>query len=143
MISDANLKLSAAQAVTATALSTNVIAWPDLGTPYGEDAAPTRELGTGTPIPLLIQVTTAFATLTDLTITIETSANSDMTSSTVLASTPAIPAASLVAGYRPALAAVMPEQASGKYFAVRYTVGGSNATAGAITASIVAGVQSA
>lgn len=142
MIFDANLKLSDDQAVTATALSTNVIAWPDHGTVYGESAAIARDLGKGEPIPLLIQVTEDFATLTSLTITVETSANSDMSSSTVLVSTPAIAAASLVAGYRPAMPPVMPEQASGKYFAVRYTVTGSNATAGKITAGIVAGVHS-
>lgn len=141
MIFDAQLKLSDAQAVTATALSTNVIAWPDNGTVHGEAAAIARDLGKGVPIPLLIQVVEDFATLTSLTITVETSANSNMTSSTVLVSSPAIPAATLKAGYRPAIPSVLPEQAVGKYFAVRYTVAGSAATAGKITAGIVAGVQ--
>lgn len=143
MIFDANLKLADDQAVTATAVSENVISWPDLNTVYGETAATARDLGKGVPIPLLIQVTEDFATLTSLTITVETSANADLSSSTVLASSPAIPAASLVAGYRPSLPPVMPEDASGKYFGLRFTVGGSNATAGQITAGIVAAVQTA
>lgn len=142
MILDANLILSENQAVTATAVSTNVIAWPDNGTVPREAAAITRNLGAGTPIPMLMQVTENFAALTSLTITIETSANADMSSSVVLSSSGAIALASLKAGYRPTFTRHVPDATMLKYFALRYTVTGSNATAGKITAAVATEVNS-
>lgn len=136
MILDANLILSEAQAVTATAISENVIRVPDSGTVYGEAAAISRNLGPGEEIPFLMQVTEDFATLTSLTITIETSDNANLSSSTVLASSGAIAAASLVAGYRPSFTRVMPDGVLSDYIGLRYTVAGSNATTGKITAAL-------
>lgn len=141
MIINKNLVLSENQAITATALSTNVIAWPDNGTPPREGAPITRNLGSGTPIPMLMQVTEAFATLTSLTITLETSDNEDMTSSTVLSSSAAIPAADLVPGYRPSFTRFIPDATMKKYLALRYTVTGSAATTGAITAAVATEVN--
>jgi len=136
MILDKNLTLSENQAVTATALSENVIKLPDAGTVYGESGALDRNLGPGTAIPVLIQVVEDFATLTSLTITLETSDNADMSSSTVMASSVAIAAADLVAGYRPSFTRTFPDGVLKDYVAVRYTVGGSNATAGKMTVAI-------
>lgn len=135
-ILDLNLLLSENQAITATAISTNVIEWPLMGTVPGESAALTpRNLGEGIDLPILVQVTEDFATLTSLTITFETSAAANLGSSTVLYSSPAIPVASLVAGYKLPIR-WMPDATMLRYFGLRYTVGGSNATTGRITASV-------
>ncbi len=143
MILNKNLLLSDGQAITATAISENVIAWEGMDMAPYETSAIARNLGAGTPIPILIQVIEDFATLTSLTITLETSAAAALTSSTVLASTGTIAAASLLAGYRPSFTRFMPDATMLAYFGLRYTVGGSNATAGKITAAVATEVQSA
>lgn len=140
MIFDVQQVFSDQQAVTATAISTNVIQWPAMGTVYGHAAAISRDVGKGNPIPLLVQVTETFATLTSLTITLEHSAAAGLTSPTVLWSSPAIAAASLTSGLILPVT-FMPKDVTGAFLGLRYTVGGSNATAGKITAAIVAGVQ--
>ena len=136
MILDKNLLLAESQAVTATAISENVIRIPDAGTVYGEGAAISRNLGPGQEVPILIQVIEDFATLTSLTITMETADNAALsTNAQVLFSTGAIPVASLVAGYRTAVR-VLPDFVLRDYLGLRFTVTGSDATAGAITAAI-------
>ena len=142
MILHANLLLSNAQAITATAVSANVILWPTNGTPCGEAAAITRNLGAGTPLPILIQVIEAFAKLTSLTITLETAADAGLTSgAVVLASSGAIPLATLIAGHRPTFTRFIPDATMKDYLGLRYIVGGSNATAGKITAAVGTEVQ--
>jgi len=137
MILNQNLLLSNAQAITATAISANVIAWPDTGIAPNEAAAILRNIGGGTELPMLIQVVETFATLTSLTITIETADDAGLTSgAVVLASSGAIAAATLVAGHRPTFSRVVPDGTMKKYFGLRFTVGGSNATAGKITAAV-------
>lgn len=129
------------QAVTATAISENVL---DLGvraTPYGAKAALKRDKGLGTKIPILVQVTNDFATLTSLTITVETSAAEALSNSTVLYSSGAILAANLKAGFQIPID-VLPNKATGRYLGIRYTVAGDNATTGNITAGITMGNQS-
>ena len=127
------------QAVTATALSTNVIDLGVASTPYGAVASLNNDKGKGTKIPVLIQVTENFATLTSLTVTIEVSAVAAMTSSKVLA-TEVILLADLVAG-KQTFTQVLPNGVDLRYLAVRYTVAGSNATAGKITSGISMGNQ--
>lgn len=140
MIFSAQEIFSDDQAVTATAVSTNVIDLGVRGTPFGAVAALNGDVGKGNEIPLLVQVTAAFATLTSLTVTLETSANADLSASTVLYSSGAIAAADLVAGKLLA-PRVLPDGAVGRYLGLRYTVAGDPATAGTITAGIVDGVQ--
>jgi hypothetical protein len=140
MIFSKQTKLSDDQAVTATALSTNVIDLGLTGTPYGAVAALSADVGKGTAIPFLVQVTTAFATLTSLVVSIEVSANADMSSPTVVAQTGVLPAAVLVAGKQISIQ-VLPNDVDKRYLAVRYTVAGSNATAGNVTAGITMGNQ--
>lgn len=129
------------QAVTATAASENVI---DLGAPETVLGAPyplNRDIGRGNPIPLLIQVCVAFATLTSLTVTVESSDTEAFGGQVdTLISTGAIPVAQLIAGYQFRLDFV-PKGAAHRYIRLKYTVGGSNATAGQITAGITAGNQ--
>lgn len=133
--------LSEDQAVTATAISENVIDLGVAGTPHGAAAALNRDIGKGNRVPFLAQVTEDFATLTSLTVTIETSANSDLTSSTVLYSSGAIAAADLVAGYQIPMP-ILPEGLTGRYVGARYTVVGPSATAGKIQAGVTMGNQS-
>lgn len=139
MIFSAQQLFSDDQAVTATAISTNVIDTGVRGTPYDAAAALNGDIGKGNEVPVLIQVTTAFATLTSLTITLETSAAAALTSPTVLA-TETILVADLLAGKQTCLR-VLPNCATLRYLGVRYTVNGSAATAGAITAGVTMGNQ--
>lgn len=139
MILSAQQIFSDDQAVTATAISTNVIDLGAADTPYGAAAALNQDVGKGCPIPILVQVTAAFATLTSLTITLENSAAAGLTSPVALA-TETIAVADLIAGKQMFMQYV-PNGATLRYLGVRYTVTGSNATAGNITASITMGNQ--
>ena len=139
MIFSAQQILSDDQAVTATAISENVI---DLGapaTPYGAAAAIPQDIGKGTKIPFTFVVTAAFATLTSLTITLEVSAAAALTTPTVL-HTQTIAVADLIVGKRLTID-IVPNDANLRYLGARYTVTGSNATAGTITAGISMGSQ--
>jgi hypothetical protein len=139
MIFSKQLLLSNAQVITATALSTNVIDLGVAGTPFDGAAPLHQDVGKGTPVPILIQVVQAFNTLTSLTITIESSANSNMTSSTVLVSQ-TIPLAQLTLGAQTAYQ-VLPVGLDQRYLAVRYTVTGTAPTLGQVTAGITMGNQ--
>lgn len=132
---------SNAQAVTASAASTNVI---DLGVPGTVLKAPyplNRDIGRGTPIPLLIQVVTTFATLTSLKVAIQSSDTEAFGGQvdTVLESE-AIPVAALLQGSRFRIDWV-PKGTVGRYVRLFYTIAGSSATAGAVTAGITMGNQ--
>jgi len=140
MLLDENTLFSDAQAVTATAASTNYMDTGLRATVPGAPAPIGGSLGGSHDIPLLIQVTEDFATLTSLTITVETDDNTSFSSAKTVAGTQAIPAADLVAGYIAPLN-LIPHTATERYVRLRYTVGGSNATAGKITASVVPGIQ--
>lgn len=139
MIFDAQTRFSNAQAVTASAASTNVIDLKAAGIPYGNDVALSRDLGIY-DIPLRIQVTTAFATLTSLKVAVQVDDNSSFSSATTVLETEAIAAASLVAGYQFNIDK-FPLKTSERYVRLYYTVAGSDATAGAITAGVVAANQ--
>lgn len=136
MIFDAQTRFSNAQAVTASAASTNVIDLMAAGIPYGNDVALSRDLGIF-DIPLRIQVTTAFATLTSLKVAVQTDDNSSFSSATTVLETEAIAAAALVAGYQFNIDK-FPLKTSERYVRLYFTVAGSDATAGKITAGVVA-----
>lgn len=124
------------QAVTATALSTNVMDLGAAGTPHGASAPLNHDVGKGTPVPLLVQVTEDFNTLTSLTIAIETGAAATL--GTVVASF-SVPLADLKAGYRIPYE-ILPK-GLGRYLGLRYTVVGTAPTTGKITAGLTMGVQ--
>lgn len=118
MILDADLVFSNKQAVTTTATSTNEI---DLG--VAGDAI-------GQELTIHVVVDTAFATLTSLAVSLETSTDGS-TWATVL-SGPAVPRASLTKGAN--IFCVRVPQGLSRYVRMKYTVGGSDATAGKVTA---------
>lgn len=131
MILDLQTMFSDDQAITATAISENVI---DLG-------AAGRDIGNGVPIPLLVQVTEVFNTLTSLTITVETSAAAALTSSNVLF-TEVIPLADLVVGGKALIETMIKDRGDMlRYLGVRYTVTGTDPTTGQITAGFTMGNQ--
>ena len=135
MILNMNETFSENQAITATAISTNVITLVDNGIVVGEAAAIARDLGAGNEIPLVIQVTEAFATATSITFSLESSAAVGLTSATVHWTSAAIPIATLVPGYKLPVR-VLPDGTMLKYLGMRYTVTGSAATAGKVTAAL-------
>lgn len=92
MITDAFLRVSDAQALTTTAVSTNTI---DLGV--------ARDMGAGEDLYMYFTVPTALAGGTSVTFQAITSAAAALTSPTVVGSTAAVVTASLVAGYKAAI----------------------------------------
>jgi hypothetical protein len=139
MIFSAQQLFSNGQAVTVTAISENVIDTGVRGTPYGAKAALTGDIGKGVPIEFLVQVVTTFASLTSMVITLETSANADLSSSTVLYRSETILAAALVQGFNLPVR-IIPDGAIKRYLGLRYTVVGTG-TAGNIDAGITMGNQ--
>ena len=123
MLLDAQCLFSENQAITASAASTNVVK-------FGK--------GEFTFVPLLIQVTQDFATLTSLTVKVQTATDAAFTTAVDLASS-TIAVAGLTTG------TVIPinyiPRGNLGYIRIYYTVTGSNATTGKITAGVVAGVD--
>lgn len=140
MIYDAQTLFSDGQAVTATAASTNTIDLGATGTPYGGSAL-IRDVGKGTCADIAVTVTEAFATLTSLTISVEVDDNSAFSSAATVFTTPAIPVATLVAGYSLPMLTAFTEGTNERYVRLKYTVTGSSATTGKITAGVVAARQ--
>lgn len=141
MIFDSTLLLSNAQAITADAASTNVI---DLGAPgkvYGAGANLIRDIGKGKPIPLLVQVVEAFATLTSLTVSLQVDDADTFGSPKTVWTSPAIPVAELIIG-KVVVPEYIPRGTNERYMRLYYDVTGSNATAGKITAGVTMGNQS-
>lgn len=130
MIMDRQIAPSTAQAVTATAFSTDVI---DL-------AAANRDLGRSTPLRAIVTVGTQFTAAGAGTLVVELveSANADLSSPTVLAQsnggTP-LALATLAPGYL-AMDIQIPTTTK-RYLGFRYTVATGPMTGGTISASIV------
>lgn len=141
MIFDLQTLLSNQQAITATAASTNVIDLGATGTIYGGSGAMTRDIGKGTPISLLVQVTETFNTLTTLKIDIELDSTETFTPDKTI-SLGTIALASLVAGYQIPFQFI-PDGVNLRYMRLKYTVAGTDPTTGKITAGVVMGRQTA
>lgn len=124
------------QAITASAASTNYYDLGAPGTVYGHASALAPDQGTGEKIPLRIQVTEAFATATSVKVAVQVDDNTSFSSATIVLETEAIPIATLIAGYVFNIDA-LPMLTNERYVRLYYTVAGSNATAGKITAGVV------
>lgn len=123
MILDRENLFSKDQAITATANSTDVI-----------DTGSARNLGVGHPLGVAVQVTEDFATLTSLTVEFQTDSAENFSGATTLFSV-VVPVADLEAGYK--IPPIYVPRGTKRYVRLRYVVGGSNATAGKVTAGLV------
>lgn len=127
--------VSPGQAITASAASTNYV---DLGAltsiPGNPAATPTRDLGKGTRIPIVIQVTETFDALTSLKVAIQTdSATNFATALTTVLETEAIVLATLVAGYQFNIDFIPPKTIQ-RYLRLYFTVAGGTPTVGKVFA---------
>lgn len=133
MIFDKQTLFSDAQAVTATAASTNTVDLGPIATGYK------RRVGLGEKIPVVVQVIEAFAGATSLTVAVQES-DAPGSGFTDIATSVAVPVASLKPGYRFEID-VIPRNQSKRYLRLNYTVDGT-ATAGKVTAGVVLGDNS-
>jgi len=124
-IVDNNLYMSDAQAVTATASSTKSL---DLATAL-------RNVGSGEPIELVVQVASAADASGNATVVFSLDDSADNSSFGVVAQTAAIGKAALVAGYE-ALRIRLPAGLK-RYIQVTYTVATGPLTAGTFNAYLV------
>lgn len=133
---------SPGQAITASAASTNYVDLGALGSIPGPlTTTQVRDLGKGNRIPILIQVTEAFATLTSLKVAVQTDSDSGFaTALTTVFETEAIALASLTAGYQFNIDFIPPKTIQ-RYLRLYFTVAGSNATAGKVFATSVEAKQ--
>lgn len=134
MILDETTLFSDRQSVAANGPSTNVVDLGPVDIPAG------RDIGKGKPIPILIQVVEGFDKLTSLAVAVQVSADEAFTSPKTVATTPAIPVASLVAGYQFVIDYV-PRGTDERYMRLNYTIVGTAPDNGAITAGISMGHQ--
>lgn len=138
MILDKNTMFSEDQAITVTAVSTNVL---DLGAPgktaYGQNQLKT--LVGMKEIPLLVQVTENFATLTSLKISVESDDNSAFSSAKEIAAE-TVAVADLKAGFICNALRRLPVIRE-RYVRLNFTVNGADATAGKITAGLALSVD--
>jgi len=135
MYQDKLLMFSEAQAITATARSTNVI----------DMLAAANDIGTGEPLYIAITCSEAFtaAGAATLTITIETDNNAAHTSAGVIFTSTAIGKASLTLNMEPIY---LPVPAGHvvlweRFWSLNYTVATGPMTAGILTAGVVHGIQ--
>lgn len=138
MIRDRQNTFSNEQAVTADAISTNVI---DLGPLGGLPSANTiRDIGAGEPLYLHILVTTVIDSAGEgatLVATLESDSTADLaTSATVHWTSATIAEADLAAGYWVAKGVPLPSGAYERYLGVRYVSGTEDFTSGKIDAWI-------
>lgn len=136
MLQDAQDLFSNAQAITATAVSTNIVDANAVDNVL-------KDLGTGKPMYLVLTCSETFVSTgsSTLTITLESDSTSDLaTSATVHNTTVAIPKASLVANMEPIVLVMQLAPTYERYVGVRYTVGVANFTAGKLTAALVGSV---
>lgn len=135
MFLDAQNLVSSAQAVTASAVSTNTI-----------DLSQVRDVGVGEELKFAITVDVAATAAGAATVTFQaiTSAAAALTSPTILAQTDAIGKAELTLG-RKAIelsiprATLLAQPIGQRYLGLQYTIGTGPLTAGSFTAAIVVG----
>lgn len=130
MITDAFLRVSDAQAITADAVSTNTI-----------DLSVARDVGEGKQLFMVFTVTEAFNNLTSLALQVITSASADLSSATVRGSTSVL-LAGLAAGTQfivplPPLVGSLGQ----RYLGASYDVTGTAPSTGKVTADIVETIQ--
>lgn len=128
MYTDSQLTFSAAQAVTATAFSTNTV-----------DLLAAQDAGAGRPVYLVIRVGTAVTAAGAATVQFQlvSSANANLSSPSILGQSDAIGKANL--GANTLMVVTLPKSYAGKpigqrYLGLQYTVGTGPLTAGTFDA---------
>jgi hypothetical protein len=139
MIFDAQNLFSDAQAITASAASTNVIDFGQAGKPIGAAANIRKDLGRGGKVDVRVQMVEAAlaAGAATLTIDLQTDDNEAFASPKVAWTSGPIPKAQLVAGYVFPLE-FFPRGTDERFARLYYTVATGPLTAGKITAGVVA-----
>lgn len=138
MIFSAENIFSDDQALTATAVSTNVIDLGATGTVLKGPAALVRDIGKGRPIEIVIQLTVdSGGTSPTLDVDLQVDDNVGFASATIVQSSTQI--AGGVAGDRVSIYYI-PEGTNEQYLRLNYTLGGTSPTY-TVTAGIVAGDQ--
>ena len=135
--------LSDNQAITATAVSTNVIDLGATGTIFGTTAALVRDIGKGEPeVDLLVQATETFtaAGAATLTVTLQTDDNSGFSSAKDVLVLGPFAKTDLIAGWKLPVQYV-PDGIAERYFRLNYTVATGPMTAGKLTSGITMGRQ--
>lgn len=126
MILSANLKFSDDQALTATAVSTNVIDLGAPGTVLGAPAALTRDVGKGTPVPIVIQLTAdSGGTTPTINAALQMDTTDGFSSPTTVETTSTLSGG--VAGDQLTLY-FMPEKVTERYIRLNYTLSGTSPT---------------
>lgn len=141
MIFDAQNLFSDNQAITGvagTTVSTNVIDRKALGIPQHATVAYKNDLGKGTKVPLRVQMTGTAAGGTSIQLAVQVSTDEAFTSPITVATTAAIPLASLVAGYVFPIDQI-PLKANERYIRLAYITLGTFTAGGTITAGVTMG----
>ena len=132
MMTDALLQLSSAQAVTATAVSTNTI-----------DLRTARDIGQGTNLYALFTVDTTATAAGAATVNFQiiTSANANLSSANIISQTDAIAKTELTAARKPIVLCIPSSILNSlpigqRYLGVQYTVGTGPLTAGAFSCAL-------
>ncbi|WP_417733123.1 Bbp16 family capsid cement protein [Rosistilla oblonga] len=127
-----------------TYVSTNVIDTGAPGTVYGASAALSKNVGPGTPVPVLVQLTETVTSggAATMQFQIETADEEAFdTTNVIVAQSRVYALAELVAGLKFGVA-VLPIDMK-RFIRVKYVIGTATTTAGTVTAGIVHGVQTA
>jgi hypothetical protein len=143
---DQQLELSDSQAVTATAVSSNTIDLLALNAGAGAQAgAQNTDRLDAAPLYVVVQTAVAATDVSSdatLTLTLETSANSDLSSPTVIAASRAIPFAEFSpAGSMVWIMPLPPSTRWQRYIGLRYSIANGPLTAGAFDAVLTTTIQ--
>ncbi len=138
MILDLQSLFSDDQALTATAVSTNIIDLGAAGTPPLASTALIRDIGPGTPIEVLIQLTVASGgTSPTLVVTLEMDTVSAFSSATVIATSATLTAGAV--GDRLSIN-YLPDGTTERFIRLNYTLTGTSPTY-TVTSGVVMGRQ--
>jgi hypothetical protein len=136
MIFDVTNLFSNAQAITATAASTDSIDLGATGRVVGSSSNLVRDIGAGKPIPIRIQIVEGFNNLTSLTIALQVDDNGAFSSPKTVESV-VVPLADLTLGAFVNEIYYIPRGTDERHMRLNYTVTGTAPTLGRITAGIV------
>lgn len=146
MYLDSTLELAVAQAVTVSAVSANVADLRALNLGAGSQAA-VQDRVDATPLYLVVRTAVACTDVgsdATLVVSLETSPNSDLSASTVIAQSGVIPFATFSpAGSQVWIVPLPPSSAWKRYLGVRFTVASGPLTAGAFDAFLTPNMQTA